>query len=67
MKLVYSGGWHDVYCNGERHVRTRNERRFRINGQEWTKEQALANPMRTFKCDCSYWKEFNSMIGSEPV
>ena len=48
FKLVYQGGHHDVYCDGQRHLRT--------TGGTLGHSVHLNTRWPMFRCDCDKWK-----------
>lgn len=52
FERVYQGGWHNVYCDGTRHI--------------WTDGGWAAKlPLRFRRdgpCSCEHWREFNKML-----
>ena len=51
MKLVYQGGWHNVYCDGTHHLLTEGG----VCGKEVDRKNAIAK-QPIFKCDCEKYK-----------
>lgn len=50
FKLVYQGGHHNIYCDGEEHLKTSGGK---YHPEIW---ESYAIVDYRFKCDCERWK-----------
>ena len=54
--VVHKGGHHQVWCNGEQHIKTYFSCTENINNLDDVLK--YDREFTIYKCDCNYWKEY---------